>query len=196
MFRNLCHDEPYQIIKEKYERALEAGQDNIEAISISSFSKRTNEVNSRYVNLKFIDKDEFIFFSNYNSPKAKDFESHNQITALIYWNTTNTQIRLKATINKTSKTFNKDYFMHRDNKKNALAISSNQSNEIESYEDVELNYQKSLNNDNLTECPDHWGGFSFTPYCFEFWQGHKSRLNKREVFKLHDNKWKKFFLEP
>ena len=67
--------------------------------------------------------------------------------------------------------------MDRD-KKNALAISSSQSNKIESYKQVELNYQKSLDNDKLTDCPDYWGGFSFIPYYFEFWQGHQSRLNK------------------
>lgn len=195
-FKNLCNDEPYQILKECYDRSLEAGQNNIEAISISSFSFITNEVNSRYVNLKFIDKDEFIFFSNYNSPKAKDFKSHNQITALIYWNSINTQIRLKANINKTSKNFNKSYFMDRDKKKNALAISSSQSNKIESYKQVELNYQKSLDNDKLTDCPDYWGGFSFIPYYFEFWQGHQSRLNKRKIYELQDNKWENFFLEP
>ena len=35
-------------------------------------------------------------FSNYQSPKAKQFESHNQISALIYWSKTNIQIRMRA----------------------------------------------------------------------------------------------------
>ena len=40
-----------------------------------------------------------LFFFNYSSPKSKDFfESHNQITALIYWNSINVQIRMKAKI--------------------------------------------------------------------------------------------------
>ena len=86
--------------------------------------------------------------------------------------------------------------MDRDKKKNALAISSSQSNKIESYEQVELNYQKTLDNDKLTDCPDYWGGFSFIPYYFEFWQGHQSRLNKRKIYELQDNKWENFFLEP
>ena len=67
-------------------------QKNIEAISISSYSSK-QEVNSRYVNLKFVNNNEFIFFSNYKSPKSIEFDSHKQITALIYWCNTNTQIR-------------------------------------------------------------------------------------------------------
>ncbi len=195
-FKNLCPDEPYLVLKQRYDNSIEAGQENIEAISISSFSNVTNEVNSRYVNLKFVDKNEFIFFSNYNSPKAKEFESHNQITALIFWNSINCQIRLKAIIKKTPKIFNKKYFKQRDKKKNALAISSNQSFEIESYENVKSNYNKSINNDDLTDCPDHWGGFSFIPYYFEFWQGSELRLNKREKYEFQKNEWKKSILQP
>ena len=67
-FNNLNQEIPYQLLKNKYDEALNAGQKGIEAISISSFNKEMNEFNSRYVNLKFITNDEFIFFSNYDSP--------------------------------------------------------------------------------------------------------------------------------
>ena len=67
-FNNLSQETPYQIFKERYCKALDNDQKNIEAISISSFNTKLNEVNSRYVNLKFITNDEFIFFSNYDSP--------------------------------------------------------------------------------------------------------------------------------
>ena len=63
-FNILNKEIPYQLFKEKYDEALNAGQKGIEAISISSFNKEANEVDSRYVNLKFITNDEFIFFSN------------------------------------------------------------------------------------------------------------------------------------
>ena len=43
------------------------------------------KLSSRYVNLKVIDNDDFIFFSNYTSPKARDFHYHEQIAATIYW---------------------------------------------------------------------------------------------------------------
>ena len=41
--------------------------------------------NLRFVNLKFIDNDKFIFFTNYNSPKSLAFETHNQISGLFFW---------------------------------------------------------------------------------------------------------------
>lgn len=195
-FNNISKETPYLILKEKFDQSLKANQENIEAISISSYSNDTKEVNSRFVNLKFIKEKEFIFFTNYDSCKSKDFNSHNQITALIFWNSINTQIRIKAKIKKTPIEFNKDYFKNRNPKKNALAISSNQSSPINSYEMVQNNYNNSLRLDNLKECPDSWGGFSFTPYYFEFWEGHESRLNKRDVYELNINEWKHYILQP
>ena len=79
-FKNLNQEIPYLLFKEKYDEALNAGQRNIEAISIASFNKEKNEVDSRFVNLKIVDNDSFVFFSNYNSPKSIAFKSHNQVS--------------------------------------------------------------------------------------------------------------------
>ena len=195
-FNNLNQDIPYLLFKEKYDEAVDAGQKGIEAISISSYNKKINEVDSRYVNLKFINNDEFIFFTNYDSPKASSFNSHNQIAALVYWPSINVQIRIRAKIKKTSKEYNQKYFFDRSEEKNALAISSSQSKPIASYKQVKKNYNKSLKNDDLKECPEFWGGFSFTPYYFEFWEGHESRINKREAYKKSDGSWEHLILQP
>ena len=195
-FNKTCKEIPYLFLKENYEKALNAGQKVIEAISISSFNKEINEVDSRYVNLKFIINDEFIFFSNYNSPKAVAFNSHSQIGALIYWPSINMQIRMKANIKKTSKEFNQEYFFNRSEEKNALAISSKQSEKIASYKQVNKNYEMIHKKADLSVCPEYWGGFSFTPYYFEFWEGRELRINKREIFEKIDGVWEKSFLQP
>ena len=195
-FKNINQNIPYLIFKKKYDEALDTGQEGIEAITISSFNTKTDEVDSRYVNLKSIENDEFIFFSNYDSPKALSFDSHNQIAALIYWPTTNVQIRMRAKIKKTVAAYNQKYFFGRAKEKNALAISSNQSNLIDSFDQVKENYNNCLNNNDLKKCPKYWGGFSFIPYYFEFWEGHPSRINKREVYNEIEGVWEHTFLQP
>jgi pyridoxamine 5'-phosphate oxidase len=195
-FKNLNQEIPFLKFKQKYDEAISAYQENIEAISISSYSKISNEVNSRYVNLKIVDNKNFIFFSNYKSPKSADFSGHNQINALIFWNKINTQIRIKARIKKTSQKFNNIFFSKRSESKNALAISSSQSSIIDSYKSVVENYEKSLKVDNLKECPDFWGGFSFEPYYFEFWEGHDSRINRRNVYESVDGHWNQYNIQP
>jgi pyridoxamine-phosphate oxidase len=196
VIKNIPDTEPYKLFKKFYNLSLKNNQQSIEAIAISSFDKENNEVDSRYVNLKYVLNEEWIFFSNYQSKKAHHFLTHNQISALFFWNNINVQIRMKGKINQTTRKFNSNYFAQRDEKKNALAISSKQSQVIGSYEDVVHRYNESIENNDLTKCPKYWGGFSFTPYYFEFWQGHDSRINKRDVYEFINNEWIHNHLQP
>lgn len=195
-FKNLNPEKPFQILKEEHDKALAAGQKNIDAISIASYNKINGEVDSRCVNLKYVDDHSFIFFSNYNSPKAIAFKSHDQISALLFWSSTNTQIRIKAKIKKTSASYNKKYFKSRSLDKNALAISSDQSQQIKDFNQVIEKYQIVKETARLNDCPNYWGGYSFSPYEIEFWKGNDFRLNKRDLYKKDKNIWKHFILEP
>ena len=196
-FINPSSEKPYTHFQSLYEEALANDQRGIEAISISSYSQEMSEVEARYVNLKYIVNNEWIFFSNYNSPKAQQFESHSQISSLFFWSAINTQIRIKGLISKTSIEFSDEHFKGRTKEKNALAISSNQSQVIDSFDEVTKNFHQTLNEmTHDTARPDFWGGFSFTPYYFEFWQGHENRLNKRHVFEQQEDEWIERFLQP
>ncbi len=196
-FIDIKNEKPYTHFQSLYEQALANDQRGVEAISVSSYNQKLNEVEARYVNLKYIFKNEWIFFSNYNSPKAHQFKDHSQVSVLIFWASINTQIRIKALISKTSAEFSDEHFQGRTMEKNALAISSNQSKVIDSFDEVTKNFYRTL--DAMTPDtvrPDYWGGFSFIPYYFEFWQGHKNRLNKRHVFEQQDNQWIERLLQP
>lgn len=197
IFENISAEAPYKRFENYYNNAEKNNQNYIEAISISSFSKEHNEVNSRYVNLKYIKGNEWIFFSNYDSPKSNEFKEHDQICATFFWNQINVQIRIKAKINKTDENFSDLHYAKRSKEKNILAHSSNQSEIISSYEEVKDKYTIIKSKEALIKSrPKNWGGFSFIPYYFEFWEGHKNRLNKRECYSLIQNEWKKNFLSP
>ena len=194
---NIASDIPHNKFLDLYQKALKERQRGIEAIAISSYDKTSNEVESRFVNLKYISGNEWIFFSNYLSPKAMQFESHGQISALFYWGAINSQIRLKAKINKTSIEFSDNHFQSRSKEKNALAISSNQSQPIDSFSSVKENFHTTLASMNSeSQRPEYWGGYSFIPYYFEFWEGHENRLNKRHVFAIEDGSWRESLLQP
>ncbi len=195
-FINNCSNEPYLRLQEEYDKALKTGQKVIEAICISSLDASKLEVDSRFVNLKIVDNEKFIFFSNYYSPKARQFESCNTISSVIYWTETNVQIRMKANLKKLSEQSSNEYFKKRAKHKNALAISSMQSERIESYDRVVEKYQQVLKNENLEKRPKYWGGYEFTPFYFEFWEGNKSRLNKRDSYTKDGELWEKFTLQP
>ena len=193
---DLKNTAPYKIFQKFYNRAIQKQQKSIEAISISSFNKLTNEVESRFVNLKYIIKEDWIFFTNYNSRKGNDFKTHSQISGLFYWDSINLQIRIKGNLKKTNPKISDEHFRTRSREKNALAISSCQSKLISSYDEVILNYEKVLKNKNKLKRPTDWGGYYFRPYYFEFWEGNNARVNKRVVFENKKNKWQEYFLQP
>lgn len=194
---DISKEGPFEIFRQHFTLALKNKQSFIDACAISSFNTSTKEINSRFVNIKYIKNNEFIFFSNYNSPKAVEFSLHDQITALFFWNKTNTQIRIKAKIEKTNSKFSDFHFNKRSPKKNALAISSLQSKPIYTYNEVLKEYNIVLSNKKLLSVrPEYWGGYSFKPYYFEFWEGHDLRLNERNVYKAIGNKWEHILLQP
>ncbi|MDA9340981.1 pyridoxamine 5'-phosphate oxidase family protein [Gammaproteobacteria bacterium] len=194
---NLPSEAPYKKLEALYNQALKHNQRGVEAISISSYDSLSGEVESRFVNLKYIQGNEWIFFSNYSSPKASQFASHDQISVLIHWPALNTQIRLKAKIQKTSSKFSDLHFKNRSKEKNALAISSAQSQPVTSFDAVKERFQSTLASmTSDQERPEYWGGYSFTPYYFEFWEGHENRLNKRQVFSIQEGSWIAQLLQP
>lgn len=197
-FIELEQQKPFSDFKRLHELAINAKQKNIDAICISSFNQSLGEVRSRFVNLKYIKKDKFYFFTNYDSPKSQDFLTHNQVSISIFWNQINIQIRIQGHIYRASDEESDNHFNDRSIEKNALAISSNQSKPISKYDDVVKKYKSTLLSiiDGKIKRPNHWGGFYVEPYSIEFWEGHSKRINKREIFKKNDSIWTSTFLEP
>lgn len=193
--KNLLKEEPYQLFEKLYKKAYKAKQNSIEAVCVSSISK-DNYPHGRFVNLKYIIESDFIFFSNYKSAKAEDFISTPYTALTFYWNTIDVQIRIEGEIKISASNLSDQHFNKRSNKKNALAISSDQSRKAKSYDEILFNYNNVLNISNLEPRPSYWGGYSVSPNYFEFWEGNENRLNKRNVFKKENNKWNNFILQP
>ena len=59
---NKLNVEPLVLLKSYYKKAIARNQKYIEAACISSHDKKSNMVNSRYVNIKHIYNTNFIFF--------------------------------------------------------------------------------------------------------------------------------------
>ena len=89
------------------------------------------------------------------------------------------------------------HFASRSKEKNLLAIISDQSSEIESYDELVKKYSDYENStQSIINRPSYWGGFSFQPYSFEFWKGNDFRLNKRSLYQKNKENWDYYLLEP
>ena len=113
------------------------------------------------------------FFLTTIASKEKTARINPQASILFFWSKTNTQIRLEGKITKTSNSFSDEHFKRRSYEKNISAIISNQSSENSGYSNLIQRYEKAIKaykGKDLSR-PMSWGGYSFVPKSFEFWQG-------------------------
>ena len=143
----------------------------------------------RTVLLKYFDNEGFVFFTNYESKKAKQIEQNPKAAALFTWLALERQIKIEANIEKISKADSLKYFLSRPKGSQLGAWVSRQSETISSRALLEQKFdemkRKFLNKE--IPFPSFWGGYILKPIRIEFWQGGEDRLHDRFLYELKEN---------
>lgn len=152
---------------------------------------------ARIVLLKGFDNNGFLFFTNYNSYKAKQLEENPRACLVFLWKELERQVRITGLIEKVDRVTSDEYFNSRPELSRLSTIASPQSQVIESREWLEKEVEKMLNTGAVIKRPEHWGGYRLKPITIEFWQGRASRLHDRLQYTLQDTgDWKIERLAP
>ncbi|WP_219125325.1 MULTISPECIES: pyridoxamine 5'-phosphate oxidase [Mucilaginibacter] len=154
---------------------------------------------ARVVLLKGFSDDGFKFYTNYLSRKGRELAKNPNAALVFLWGDMERQIRIEGTIEKLDKWYSEKYFHSRPKKSQIGAVASPQSQEIDGREQLEARMQEleAQYADSEVPKPAHWGGYILKPRMIEFWQGRRSRLHDRIVYKKTDNKnWKIVRLAP
>ena len=147
---------------------------------------------SRMVLLKQVDGCGFVFFTNYESAKAKQLEINPYAALVFYWPQLERQVRVEGKVTKTSAEESAAYFKTRPRESQIGAWPSPQSEVIVAREMLEQRARElaELYCDRDVDCPAHWGGFRLTPDRIEFWKGRVGRLHDRILYELQpDDSW-------
>ena len=153
----------------------------------------------RTVLLKYFSEKGFVFFTNYDSKKAKQMENNPKVAALFTWLTLERQIKIEATVEKISKADSLKYFLSRPKGSQLGAWVSRQSEVISSRALLEQKFEEMKNKFLNKEIPfpSFWGGYIIKPIRIEFWQGGEDRLHDRFLYELQeDNSWEIKRLAP
>jgi pyridoxamine 5'-phosphate oxidase len=147
---------------------------------------------ARMVLLKQVDADGFVFFTNYNSNKAKQLEINPYAALVFYWSQFERQVRVEGKVSKTAAEESAAYFATRPRESQIGAWASPQSEVISAREVLEQRAhelaQQYCHRD--IDCPAHWGGFRLVPDRIEFWKGRVGRLHDRILYELQpDESW-------
>jgi pyridoxamine 5'-phosphate oxidase len=153
----------------------------------------------RTVLLKGVDERGFVFYTNYESRKAREMEATGRASLLFFWRSVERQVRIEGAVERVSPGESDAYFETRPLDSRLSVYASKQSDAIDSREVLEDAFDrvKRTYGDGPVPRPEWWGGYRVVPDEFEFWQGRASRLHDRlRYLRGANGSWRRERLAP
>lgn len=181
-----------------FEQAIDAGVAEPNAMSLATVGTAL-EPSLRTVLLKMYDEKGFVFFTNYNSQKAKQIAENPQVALLFAWIDLGRQVQIRGRAEKISSSESLTYFLSRPRGAQMGAWVSQQSSVIGSRQLLDMKFgeiRKKFSTGKIP-LPDFWGGYRVVPKSIEFWQGRENRLHDRFVYtRAPEGQWSTERLSP
>lgn len=134
----------------------------------------------RMVLLKDFDVRGFVFFTNYESRKARELGRNPRASLLFYWGALERQVRVEGRVSKVSRRESEDYFRTRPRGSQLAAWASPQSEALANRDELDRRVAAMAKQyPGEVPRPPYWGGYRLVPDALEFWQGRDDRLHDR-----------------
>lgn len=180
---------PFLQFETWFNDAIDAKLIEPNAFSLATIDKENMMPSIRTVLLKYFSDKGFVFFTNYESKKARQLEQNPKAAALFTWLPLERQVKIEANVEKISKAESLKYFLSRPKGSQMGAWVSRQSETISSRALLEQKFEEMKNKFLNKEIPfpSFWGGYILKPVKIEFWQGGENRLHDRFLYTLQED---------
>lgn len=171
-------------------QAIDSGIKDPTAMSVATVDL-TGQPRQRLVLLKQVDAEGFVFFTNYESKKAKDISSNPLVSLHFPWHVLERQVKICGKAEKVDVSTSLKYFLSRPEESQLAAWASNQSQKISSRQLLmqQFSAMKEKFKKGEIPLPDFWGGYRVVPSSIEFWQGGGNRLHDRFQYTRKGSGW-------
>jgi pyridoxamine 5'-phosphate oxidase len=190
--------DPIKQFEKWFDEAVQAGISEPNAMHLATVNEQ-GKPSSRIVLLKGLEKNGFVFYTNYQSKKGKELEANPACATTFFWPDIERQVRIEGIAGRVDNGTSDTYFQSRPRGSQIGAWASPQSSVIENrtiLEERATQIEKKFENLKVLPRPHQWGGYRIDPLLIEFWQGRGSRLHDRIQFTKIDGVWKINRLAP
>jgi pyridoxamine 5'-phosphate oxidase len=183
--------DPLTLFQRWLHEARAVGINLAEAMTLATATPE-GKPSARLVLLKQADEQGFVFFTNYNSMKARELDSNPQAALVFYWPQLERQVRVEGKVERTPAPESDAYFKTRPRESQIGALASPQSEVVASRAALQerADQIESLYEGREIDRPEHWGGYRLHPERIEFWKGRPGRLHDRISYEREtDGSW-------
>lgn len=145
----------------------------------------------RTVLVKGLDERGIVFYTNYESAKARHLEANPYAAAVLAWLPLERQVRLSGPVTRVDRAETEAYHASRPRGSQVAAWASPQSSVVPSrgvLEDAVRALEERFAGVEVP-APPNWGGYRLAPDEVEFWQGRADRLHDRVRYRVAGDVW-------
>jgi pyridoxamine 5'-phosphate oxidase len=166
---------------EKWFQEAEAAKIHEPNAAVLATASRDGSPSARMVLLKGLDGRGFVFYTNYDSRKARDLDANPRAAYVFPWVALERQVIIEGAVSKITREESEAYFHSRPRASQLAAWASPQSSILSSRQALDDAMKAVERKYSGVEAPlpPNWGGFRIAPERVEFWQGRRSRLHDR-----------------
>ena len=192
-----CDPDPFVEVQRWLALAVEGGIPSANAMTLATVDERGRPA-ARIVLLKELDVRGFVFYTNYDSRKARDLAAHAYAALILWWEPLHRQIRVEGAVEKVTAEESDAYFAVRPRGSQLSAIASPQSAVIATRQELEARVAEiqTQGGEAMPPRPPYWGGYRVVPDMIELWQGQPSRLHDRVRYSRSGDTWTRDRLAP
>ena len=172
--------QPLRQFEQWFAAAREAGIGVPEAVALAT-ATADGRPSARMVLLKGFGADGFVFYTSYESRKARELTDNPHAALLFHWDVLGRQVRIEGPVDRVSRAESESYFATRPRGSQIGAWASRQSERIADRHELEAEARRVAERFEGSDVPppSRWGGYRLAPDSYEFWQHRDDRLHDR-----------------